>query len=157
MGVPRDNLLTELAKQLTGLKVSNCGRRQLYRYLRFYRLYPEIVRTLSPQLRKILPTRKQAQRKTGTPSPQLRIAPQKLINRLTYSHLEKFLDIEDPLKRAFYEIECLRGNWSVRTLKRQITSLTYERLGLSRNKEKLAALVKAGVEQGKGWSVVVSQ
>ncbi len=129
--------------------MSNCDRRQLYRYLRFYRLYPEIVRTLSPQLRKILPTRKQTRGKTGTPSPQLRIAPEELINRLAYSHLEKILDIEDPLKRAFYEIECLRGNWSVRTLKRQITSLTYERSGLSRNKEKLAALVKAGAEQGE--------
>ena len=35
-----DSLLTELAKRLTGLNVSNCNRRQIYRYLRFYRLYP---------------------------------------------------------------------------------------------------------------------
>ena len=49
-----DGLLTELAKRLTELKVSNCNRRQLYRYLRFYRLYPEIVGTVSPQLKKLL-------------------------------------------------------------------------------------------------------
>ncbi len=35
-----DHVLTELAKHLTELKISNCNRRQLYRYLRFYRLYP---------------------------------------------------------------------------------------------------------------------
>jgi hypothetical protein len=35
---------------LSRLNVSNCNRRQLYRYLRFYRLYPRILGTLSPQL-----------------------------------------------------------------------------------------------------------
>lgn len=50
-----ENLLTELVAHLTSLKVSNCNKRQLYRYLRFYRLYPQIVRTLSPQFRALLP------------------------------------------------------------------------------------------------------
>ncbi len=50
-----DSLLTELAKRLTDLRVSNSNRRQLYRYLRFYRLYPEIVGTLSTQLQEQLP------------------------------------------------------------------------------------------------------
>ena len=50
-------------------------------------------------------------------------------------------EVEDPLKRAFYEIECIGGNWSVRVLKRQIASLYYERSGLSNDKKKLAELV----------------
>jgi len=50
-------------------------------------------------------------------------------------------EVEDPLKRAFYEIECIGGNWSVRALKRQIASLYYERSGLSNDKKKLAELV----------------
>ena len=33
-----EGLLKELAKRLTSKKVSNCNRRQLYRYLRFFRL-----------------------------------------------------------------------------------------------------------------------
>lgn len=45
-----DNLLSELAKRLSRLNISNCNRRQLYRYMRFYRLYPGIVGTLFPQL-----------------------------------------------------------------------------------------------------------
>jgi predicted nuclease of restriction endonuclease-like (RecB) superfamily len=57
------------------------------------------------------------------------------------------LSIGDDTKRAFYEIECIRGNWSVRELKRQIGSLYYERSGLSKNKKKLAELVKSGAEK----------
>ncbi|GBE18517.1 hypothetical protein BMS3Abin16_01121 [archaeon BMS3Abin16] len=45
-----EKLLTELAGELTKVEVSNCNRRQLYRYLQFYRTYPQIVGTLSPQL-----------------------------------------------------------------------------------------------------------
>ena len=141
-----DNLLTELAKRLTELKVSNCHRRQLYRYLRFYRLYPEIVGTVSAQLKKLLPVGAQALEKVGTASPQLRIPPDKIIHRLSYSHLELIVDLDDDLKRAFYEIECIRGNWSVRELKRQINSLYFERSGLSKDRTKLAELAQAGAE-----------
>jgi predicted nuclease of restriction endonuclease-like (RecB) superfamily len=143
-----ESLLDELANRLAALKVSNCNRRQLYRYLRFYRLYPSIVGTLSPQLIKLLsPARRD--RKVGTASPQLHIAPQQLLQNLSFSHLEQLVDIDDDLKRAFYEIECMRGNWSVRELKRQIGSLYFERSGLSRDKRKLARLVRAGVEHAE--------
>ena len=141
-----DSLLTELAKRLTGLKVSNCNRRQLYRYLRFYRLYPEIVGTMPPQLKKLFPAGGQTVEKVGTASPQLRIPPDKLIQRLSYSHLELIVDFDDDVKRRFYEIECIRGNWSVRELKRQINSLYCERSGLSKDRKKLAALAQEGAE-----------
>jgi Uncharacterized conserved protein len=151
-----DSLLTELAKRLASLKVSNSNRRQLYRYLRFYRLYPEIVGTLSPQLQERLPVgllRSQkeglAVKKVGAVSPQLQTPADQLIYRLSYSHLELIVDLDDSLKRTFYEIECIRGNWSVRELKRQIGSLYYERSGLSMNKEKLAELAQAGAEQAE--------
>lgn len=153
-----ESLLTELAKHLTDHKISNCNRRQLYRYLRFYRLYPKIVGTLSTQLKDLLPaclpggqTESHAVEKVGTVPPQLQIPPDQLIHRLSYSHLELIVDLDDDLKRAFYEIECIRGNWSVRELKRQIGSLYYERSGLSRDKNKLAelALVMAGQAEPK--------
>jgi predicted nuclease of restriction endonuclease-like (RecB) superfamily len=50
------------------------------------------------------------------------------------------------MKRLFYEVECVKGNWSVRELKRQIGSLYYERSGLSRDKEKLSLLANQGAE-----------
>jgi predicted nuclease of restriction endonuclease-like (RecB) superfamily len=40
----------------------------------------------------------------------------------------------------------MRGNWPVRELKRQINSLHFERSGLSKDKEKLAALTQKGAE-----------
>jgi predicted nuclease of restriction endonuclease-like (RecB) superfamily len=55
--------------------------------------------------------------------------------RFSWSKLLQFLRIADPWKRAFYENECLKGNWSKRQLQRQIGSLLYERTGLSTNKE----------------------
>ena len=39
--------------------------------------------------------------------------------------------IDDTLKRTFYEVECIRGNWSIRELKGQIGSLDYERSGFN--------------------------
>lgn len=51
----------------------------------------------------------------------------KLIHRLSYSHLEMIVDLDDGLKRASHEIECMRAKWSVRELKRQIGTLYYER------------------------------
>lgn len=58
-----------------------------------------------------------------------------LLSRLSFSHLTLLMQMEEPLKRAFYEIESIRGGWSVRELKRQMDSLLYERTGLSNDKE----------------------
>ncbi|GEP46120.1 PDDEXK nuclease domain-containing protein [Brevifollis gellanilyticus] len=79
-------------------------------------------------------------------TPELGAPTHALVSQLSFTHLEQLLAIDDPLKRAFYEIECIRGNWSVRDLKRQIGSLYFERSGLSKDKAKLAKMVKAGVE-----------
>ena len=139
-------LLTEMARELTEVNVSNCNRRQLYRYLQFYRTYPQIVGTLSPQLKPFLPESSETMEKVGTVSTQLVLTPENLINRFSYSHLEQLFSIDDPLKRAFYEIECMQSNWSVRELKRQIVSLYYERSGFSKNKAKLTEIVQQGAE-----------
>ena len=70
-----------------------------------------------------------------------------LISRLSFTHLVELIALEDATKRAFYEVECIRGNWSVRELKRQIGSLYYERSGLSRNKQKLSDLAQQSAEK----------
>jgi len=63
-----------------------------------------------------------------------------LIKRLPYSNLLIISKFENPVKRAFYEMECIKGNWSVAELERQINSLYFERSGLSKNKEALSDL-----------------
>lgn len=46
--------------------------------------------------------------------------------------------------RAFYEIEAIQNNWSARELERQINSLLYERLALSKDKKGLMRLATKG-------------
>ena len=71
----------------------------------------------------------------------------RLFNKLPYSHLKFISKIDNPVKRAFYEMESIRGCWSARELERQINSLYYERSGLSKNKETLSALVQQQAAQ----------
>ena len=73
--------------------------------------------------------------------------PEKLFSRLSSTHLNVISPIDNPVKRAFYEMEAIRGCWSVKELERQINSLYYERSGLSRNKEALSALVQQQATQ----------
>lgn len=142
-----EKLLAKLSAILTDLTISNCNKRQLYRYVRFYKFYPGIVETLTPQLKQLLPVSRDVSSKVGTASPQFAVAPEMIVTHLSYSMIELITDIEDPLKRAFYEVECIQGNWSVRELKRQIHSLYYERCGLSIDKKKLSELTRQSAEK----------
>ncbi len=63
--------------------------------------------------------------------------------RLPWSHYVRLLSVKNSLARQFYEVEALRGGWSVRQLNRQIGSLFYERTALSRNK---AAMLTKGTK-----------
>jgi predicted nuclease of restriction endonuclease-like (RecB) superfamily len=69
---------------------------------------------------------------------------EKLISQLSFSHFVELIKVDDPLKRSFYEIESIRNNWGARELRRQISTLYYERLGLSKNKEKIAKMIATG-------------
>ena len=142
-----DKLLASLARELSERNVSNCNRRQLYEYLRFYRIYPQIVQTVSAQFAHLLPARIDSESpKVPTASALSAHSPDILISRLSWSLFRLLLEIDDSTKRAFYEVECIKGGWSVRELKRQIGSLYYERSGLSRDKEKLAELTRKKAE-----------
>jgi hypothetical protein len=136
-----DKLLPELSKALRDQSVSNSGRRQLYGYLAFYRAYPQIVRTASALSAQVV-SRPLLEEKVRTLSAQSPTAPtpdpETLIARLSYSHFEQLVELQDPLQRRFYEVEALRGNWSVRELKRQIASQYFQRSGLSTDKAQLA-------------------
>lgn len=73
--------------------------------------------------------------------------PQMVFDRMSYSHLTLLLHISDPLKRAFYAIEAMRGPWSVRELQRQIDSNYFERSGWSKKPELLANKVNEKAEK----------
>ena len=163
-----DRLAAELAKR----EVTACERQRLYCYLAFFRTYPQIAGTipndalsplrvpLEPDVVAIIrsatgqsafdPSAQIVRSVTG----QLAVTGRILLDRLSYTHLELLTAIDDPLKRAFYEIECIRGNWSVRALRRQIVTLYFERSGLSKDKEKLSQMVQKGVETAEPALVI---
>ena len=64
--------------------------------------------------------------------------------KLSWSHYLILMRIEDIGTRNFYEIEAFENNWSLRELKRQVNSSLYERLVLSKDKEKVKELSVKG-------------
>ena len=64
--------------------------------------------------------------------------------KLSCSHYLILMRIEDIGTRNFYEIEAIQNNWSLRELKRQVNSALYERLVLSKDKEKVKELSVKG-------------
>ena len=64
--------------------------------------------------------------------------------RLSWSHYLILMRMEDINARNFYEIEAFENNWSLRELKRQVNSSLYERLVLSKDKEKVKELAVKG-------------
>ena len=148
-----DKLMDTLAERLVKQGWARCERRELYRFRQFYLAYPKIVESLTPQslllpelspLQALVPSLPGPIRESVTP--QLLPAHPELILRLSFTHLNELIQLPDDTQRRFYEIECIRGNWSVRELRRQINSLYYQRSGLSKNKAKLSAMAHAAAE-----------
>jgi predicted nuclease of restriction endonuclease-like (RecB) superfamily len=149
-----ESLIDQMAEKLRHIK--GLDRRSLFRFRTFYLLYPQVsdfiksskspflaalagikgiekVGTLTPLLN--------SSQIVGTLSPQFRqelmIPGEKLITKLSYSHLELLLPLNDQAKRTFYELEAIKATWSVRELKRQVNSLLFERSGLSSKPDKM--------------------
>jgi len=148
-------LLESLSAQLCNSGMNGVAPRSLRLYRQFYLVYPMIWQTVSAKsLLKVIPrsirqTLSAKSSKTVATPAQLDKYASELIKKLSFSHFAEMIGVADRTQRAFYEIECIRGNWSVRELKRQIGSLYYERTELSHDKVKLSELVKEGAESSE--------
>ncbi len=71
---------------------------------------------------------------------------QKLSDELSWSQYILLSKIEKEDVRQFYFNECIASNWGVTELDRQINSLLYERLVLSKNKEEVMEMAQKGHE-----------
>lgn len=78
--------------------------------------------------------------KSPTVSDQFKTSGKKIISSLSFSHIVELLTLDDPLARYFYEQECIKCTWSVRELRRQISTNLYIRAGISTNPDKLLSL-----------------
>ena len=154
-----DKVIDCLAREFQKLNISRMDKRELYRYLKFYKTYPQIVETVSPQLQRYLGkslTSTLCLPSLGdgipaipiveTPSPLLQIDGGQLISSLSFSHISELLEIEDKQQQVFYCLHCIEANWSVRQLRRQIKSLYFERSLMSRDKNKLIAITNHKAE-----------
>jgi len=72
---------------------------------------------------------------------------------LPWSHYVLLLSVDNPEARRFYEVEALRGGWTVRQLRRQVSSQFYERTALSKNK---AAMLRGG-QQAKSEDAITPE
>lgn len=82
---------------------------------------------------------------------------QTVSGKLSWSHYCELLSISDTDKRSFYEKETVNSGWSLRELKRQISTSLYERLLLTEgktNKETVLALAESGIEMSQPIDII---
>ena len=78
--------------------------------------------------------------KSPTVLDQLKTSGKLIIAKLSFSHIVEIMAVDDSLARYFYEQECIKCTWSVRELRRQISTNLYVRAGISTNPEKMLSL-----------------
>ena len=113
----------------------------------FYLNYPHIKSylegksaTVSHQLAsKSSTTSDKSSENSATASHQFITPAEQIISQLSFSHIREIMTVDEPFARFFYETECIRCCWSVKELRRQISSNLYFRAGISRNPELLLA------------------
>jgi predicted nuclease of restriction endonuclease-like (RecB) superfamily len=160
-----DSLAAKLSiKGLVSAEISRCRQ--------FYFCYPQILGALTQEFKNLVPqhilgTLSQESNMGVDPSimvssklqstkSNLYVPGEKLLSKLSFSHLVELIKIQDHLKRTFYEIECIKGTWSVRALKRQINSLYFERSGMSAKPEWLSEITQQKAETANPTDVVKS-
>lgn len=139
-------LLKHLAEELKQKRVKGMSYRSLNKYRKFYQVYPQIVPSVTAQLQNTgLQISKSLLEQLQKPITQkdFAVSPKKLLMHFTFGHFSELISIENPLKRTFYEQQAIKGNWSVKELRRHIHSLLLERMGLSKDKKALLKTVQS--------------
>lgn len=150
--------LTNLSKELTIQYGKGFSYPNLRRMCQFYSEY-EILSTVSRELGhgtfSTVLRESEVQEMSSTPSSQLEelktqtvsaksVLTEKKLTKLSWSHICLLLAVSDKDARSFYEIEIANNGWSVREAKRQIESMLFERLALSKDKKGLKQLAEKG-------------
>ncbi len=107
----------------------------------FYKVYPQIGSTVSSKFK--LPDFG----KSSTVSNEFVTDPDVLVNNLSFSHIREIMVLNDAFERFFYETECMKCNWNVRELRREIKTNLYVRAGISRKPE---LLLKKSADNANG-------
>jgi predicted nuclease of restriction endonuclease-like (RecB) superfamily len=146
-------LIENLSKRL----VRDFGRgfavRNLETFRAFYLGYPELVIPHAVRAESADHRSRKIPHTASMPLPVIPHAvsaesrkPGRLHPNLSWTHYRTLLRVDKAEARSFYEIEAIKNNWSARELERQINSLLYDRLALSRDKKGLMRLAAKGHE-----------
>ena len=169
-GKDRAQYGTQLLNNLA-TKINRCGlnARRLREFRLFYSRYPqlgpevisfignlvqgnndiapfEIWRSPTAKLQKVENQENGIWRLPTAKLEQYQTPPDKLFQRLNFTSLLYLSSIDDDIKRAFYEQEAIAGCWTVKELDRQVSSLYFERMGLSKDKLALRKFAETGSE-----------
>ncbi len=139
-----EKLLDILSERLMAAKLSRVEVRELRRYKLFYSVYPDVIDVLPDALKNRLLLERSIRE---TVSPELRVPIHDIVTQLSFSHIIELIAIEDNLKRVFFELQSTRGHWSVRELRRQISSLFFERTAMSTDLKKMVATAQVRAER----------
>lgn len=99
--------IKKLSSGLTQLYGKGFGRQELYKFVQFYKMFPEIVDSLSRQSAPLL----------------------------SWAHYRTLLRVYDDKAREWYTREAAEQGWSVRTLDRQTHGFYYDRLLATQNED----------------------
>lgn len=167
----KSKLLESLAGKLT---IKGLSAPELSRCRQFYKTYPQIIELLPQEFNTFLPIPI-----IGTVSQQLEIGNglnlgtmsqdlqqknlkikndhlNRLISNISFSHWVELIKISDDVKRSFYELLILKTQPNIRELRRQIQTLSYERLGFSQNKETAFEQIQQKINPETGSDIVKS-
>jgi predicted nuclease of restriction endonuclease-like (RecB) superfamily len=162
-------LLNKLALEV---KIKGLVSAELSRCRQFYFCYPQILGSLTQEFNNLLPLQilgsltPKSQIEKSLPilrSPTTeskygvsQLNGSELVSKMSFTHFVELIKIQDNLKRTFYELECIKGTWSVRELKRQINSLYFERSGMSIKPEILSEITQQKAEIANPSDIVKS-
>jgi len=79
---------------------------------------------------------------------------QTLSGQLSWSHYTELLKADNNLEISFYAKQCAKENWSVRELKRQMKSMLFHRLALSKDKAGVLEIAEQGAEIQKAADII---
>lgn len=150
------DLLRDLAARLKADFGSGYGVDNLELFRRFYVEYPHLLlggNSDAARRKSGLLANSETVRRKSEAALEIQHAvrgeswrPGKLNPNLSWTHYRSLLRVGRAEARTFYEIEAAGNAWSARELERQINSLFYERLALSKDKKGLRKLATKGQE-----------
>ncbi len=79
-----------------------------------------------------------------------------LLKKTSFTHFVELITIDDSVKRKFFELLIIQTTPSVKELKRQINTLAYERVGLSKNTEGAIKTLQSKIIPGTPNDIVKS-